>query len=170
MSSSTEKAHKTCGWPQVVVRDSIVSPKLGTEANPILIGDDLAPLGSFSNPIVIHVDEGWCRDETDQLDSDADTEIMATQESWGTLIGGNFAVPVGENAAVDSSSVRASTTSPVCEDPECLQLFEQSTPNCFYFDEKALKTTENSFDASQNCSGLETRSENVANGHAGTFS
>jgi hypothetical protein len=64
----------------VVVCDSIVAPELGTYANPIVIVDDLAPLGSASNPIVIYVDEGWCRDELDQLDSDADTVIMATPE------------------------------------------------------------------------------------------
>lgn len=66
MTSSTEDEHETftsiptwpCEWPEVVVRDSIVAPELGTQANPIVIGDDPAPLGSASNPIVIHVDEG----------------------------------------------------------------------------------------------------------------
>lgn len=109
-------------------------------------------------------------DETDQLGSDADTEIMATPEFWGTLIGETFAVPVDEGAAVDSSSVRARTRSLGCGDPEGLQPFEQSTPNCFHLDDKALKVTEDLFDESQNCAGLEAaRSENVANDHAGTL-
>lgn len=89
-----------CEWPEVVVCDSMVAAELGTYANPIVIGDDLAPLGSASNPIVIQVDGGWCRDEPNQLGSDADTEIMATPEFWGTLTG---AVPVTDDAAIDSS-------------------------------------------------------------------
>ncbi|KAJ5489166.1 hypothetical protein N7539_004056 [Penicillium diatomitis] len=151
MTSFTEKAHET----------------FGTQANPILIGDDLAPLGSASNPIVIHVNEGWYGDEPDRLGSDADTEIIATPEFWETLIGRNLAAPVDEGEAVDSSSVRAPTRSLVCEDPEDLRSFEQSTPNCFHFDDKALKVAEISFDASQVCSGPgAARSENVAIGHA----
>lgn len=104
----------------MVVRDSIVAPKLGTQANPIVIGDDPTLLGSASNPIVIYSNEGWRRDETDLLGSNADTKIMATSEFWGTLTGGNLAVPVDKLAAIDSSSVRASTRSLVCEDPEGL--------------------------------------------------
>lgn len=65
MRSFTEKEQETCDGPEVVVRHSIVAPKLGTQANPIVIGDNPAPLGSVSNPIVIHVDEGWCSHETD---------------------------------------------------------------------------------------------------------
>lgn len=76
------------------MRDSIVSPELGTQAN----------------PIVIHVDEGWCHDETHKLGSDADTEIMATSKCWGTLISGKFAGPVDESVAIDSSSDRQSVT------------------------------------------------------------
>lgn len=139
----------------MVVRDSIVAPKLGTQANPIVI-DDPAPLGSPSNPIVIHVDESLCRNERDQLGSDAETEIMATPEFWGTLTGGDFAIPADEGAAVGSSSGSAPTRSLVCEDPEGLQPFEQLTPT---------------FDASQTCRGLEAaRNENVGNGHAGKHS
>jgi hypothetical protein len=41
---------RPCEWPEVVVCDSIVYPKLGTQANPTVIGDNLAPLGSASNP------------------------------------------------------------------------------------------------------------------------
>ena len=48
-----------------VVRDSIVTPELGIYANPIVIGDDLAPLSSASNPIVIHINEHSYRDKLD---------------------------------------------------------------------------------------------------------
>ena len=41
----------------MVIRNFIDSPEPDVEANPIVIGDDLALLGSASNPIVIHVDE-----------------------------------------------------------------------------------------------------------------
>jgi hypothetical protein len=157
----------------VIVRNPIVSPELGTQAYPIVIGDDLAPLGSASNPIVIHVDENWYSDEPDQLGSDADTEIMATPDFWETLVGRNLAAAPegeGEGEAVNTSSVHVPTRSLVCEDPEDLRSFEQSTPNCFHLDDRALKMTEISFDASQNCSGSgAARSENVANGHAGTL-
>lgn len=77
-----------------------------------MIGDDFAPLGSASNPIVIHVDEDWCHDETYRL-SDADTEILAISEFWGTLIGESFTALADEGEAVPSSSVRAQTRSPV---------------------------------------------------------
>jgi hypothetical protein len=145
----------------VVVRESIVAPKLGTQAYPIVIGDDPAPSGSASNPIVIHVDEGWCRDETDQLGSDANTEIMATPEFWGTLTGENLTVPVNEEA--DFSFV--STRLPVWEDPEGLQPFEQSTPNCCQSDHKAY-----SCDASRECPRVRTaRRDSVASDHGGTL-
>ncbi|GFF95341.1 hypothetical protein IFM47457_10307 [Aspergillus lentulus] len=141
MRCFTEKDEKTCDGPEAVVRHSIVAPKLGTQANPIVIGDN--PLGSVSNPFVIHVDESWCSHETDQLGSDADTWILTTPELRGTLTGENVAVLVDEGAPVDSSSIRAP--------------FEQST----------LKLTEDSFDASQNCSGIKAaRSENVVNDQA----
>jgi hypothetical protein len=154
----------------VVVRDSIVAAELGTQVNPIVIGDDPAPLGSASNPIVIHVDEGWCRDETDQLSSDADTEIMATPEFWGTLTGVDFAVPVKDDVAIDSS-VRVPIRSLVCEDPEGLHPFEQSTPNGFQSDHKALKVTENPFDASRECPRFgAVRRESVASDHGGRLS
>lgn len=67
-------------WPKVVVRDSKSHPELGMEANPIVIGDESAPLGSAFNPIVIDVDEGWCHGEAGRPDSDADTKIMTTPE------------------------------------------------------------------------------------------
>jgi hypothetical protein len=49
---------------------------------------------------------------------------MATPEFWGTLTNGNFAVPIDEGVAVDSSSVRALTRSLVSEDLEGLYLFK----------------------------------------------
>lgn len=118
--------------------------------------DDPALLGSPSNSIVIYIDEGWCRDERDLLGSDADTEIMATPEFWGTLTGGDFAIPADEGVAVGSSFGSAPTRSLVCKDLEGLPLFEQLTPT---------------FDVSQTCRGLEAaRNENVGNGHADTLS
>lgn len=51
--------------------------ELGRQSNPIHVDDDLAPLGSAANLIVIH--EDWYH-ETDLLDSDANTEIMTTPE------------------------------------------------------------------------------------------
>ncbi|KAJ5783211.1 hypothetical protein N7457_004985 [Penicillium paradoxum] len=61
--------------------------ELGSESNPIVISDS-EPLGSPSNPIVIHCDE--CNFSTDKLpaqpSSDADTEIMCTQEFWNAVI------------------------------------------------------------------------------------
>jgi hypothetical protein len=135
-----------------------------------VIVDDLAPLGSASNPIVIQVDEGWCRNEPDQLGSDADTEIVATPEFWGTLTGAHVAVPVKDDAAIDSS-VRVPIRSLVCEDPEGLQQFEQSTPNGFQSNLKALKVTKNSVDTSREypCSRA-VRRESVASDHEGKLS
>ncbi|KAJ5220829.1 uncharacterized protein N7469_009716 [Penicillium citrinum] len=61
--------------------------ELGSESNPIVISDS-EPLGSPSNPIVIPCDE--CNFSTDRLpaqpSSDADTEIMCTQEFWDGVI------------------------------------------------------------------------------------
>lgn len=95
---------------------------------------------------------------------------MATPEFRGTSTGVNLAVPVGEAAAVNSSSVRAATRSLVGEDPEDLQPFKQSTLNCSHLDDKPLKVTEDSFNASQKCLDLEVvRSEKGANGLGGTF-
>lgn len=146
----------------MVVRDSIVSPELGTQANPIVIGDDLAPLGSASNPIVIYVGECSCRNGTDQVGFDADTEIMTTLECWETLIDGDFTVPADEGEAVVHPPIR----SLVREDPEDLQSSEQSSPDFSLLDDKALKATESSFYRLQNCSGLEAPSSgNTRNGH-----
>lgn len=83
-----KKTEETCDGPEAVVRHSIVAPKLGTQANPIVIGDN--SLGSVSNPFVIHVDESWCSHETDQLGSDA----VTTPELRGTLTGENIAVKI----------------------------------------------------------------------------
>jgi hypothetical protein len=151
----------------VVVRDSsIVSPESGTQANPIVISDDLAPLGSASNPIVIYVDEGWCRNGTDHFGSDVDTEIITTPEFWETLISGDFAIPADEGEAV----VRTPIRSLVCENPEDLQSSKQSSLDCFHLDKKALKVAESSFHTLQNCSSLVAASSAyVENGHTGTL-
>lgn len=156
----------------MVVRDSIVSNDLGgTQVNPPVIGDDVAPLGSASNPIPINVDRDWCYDGTDRLGSDADTAIMATPEFWETLIDERFTVLADEGEAVGSSFIRAPTRSPVCEDPEDLLPFEQSSANRLHLDDKTLKVTESLFDVLRNCSGLRAaKRENVANGQAGKFS
>ncbi|OQE20197.1 hypothetical protein PENFLA_c017G04685 [Penicillium flavigenum] len=61
--------------------------ELGSESNPIVISDS-EPLGSPSNPIVIHCDEcNFCTDRLPaQPSSDADTELMCTQEFWNAVI------------------------------------------------------------------------------------
>ncbi|KAJ5198754.1 uncharacterized protein N7498_007871, partial [Penicillium cinerascens] len=58
------------------VHEILDLPEPGTEINPIVVEDDPAPLGSASNPIVIHVDEEWCHDNAEQLSSGDDTDIM----------------------------------------------------------------------------------------------
>lgn len=77
----------------MVIREFIDSPESGTEANPIVIRDDPAPLDSASNHIVIHVDEDCGYDETEQPGSVADTEIMPTPEFRENSIDGSFLVP-----------------------------------------------------------------------------
>lgn len=104
-----------------------------------MIGDDLAPLGSTSNPIVIHADEGWWRDETYQLGSDTDTEVMATPEFWEALIDESFSVQADERGVANSSPVHAPTRSPAHKDPEDLRSLEQSSANSFRLDDKAQK-------------------------------
>jgi hypothetical protein len=101
-----------------------------------VIGDDPAPLGSASNPIVIHVDEDCGYDEAEQLGSDADTEIMATPEFWEILIDESFPAPAEERADVNSVSALSPTTQLACEDPEEPRILEQ---NCPGLDDKATK-------------------------------
>lgn len=121
-------------------------------------------LHSASNPIVIYAGEGSCRNGTDQVGFEADTEIMTTPEFRETLIGGDFTVPADEGEAVVHTLIR----SLVREDPEDLQSSEQSFPDCFLLDTKALKVTESSFYQLHNCSDLEApSSENTGNGHKG---
>jgi hypothetical protein len=163
MSSFTEKAHETCEWPEVVVCDALARPELGTQANPILITDDSAPLGSASNPILIQVDEGWCRDDSDQRGSDADTVIMTTPEFWGTMTDGNSAGPVKNNASIDSSSIHVPTGSLVYENLDSFQPFDMSTSSKFALDHKAFGVTQDSFDAPL----WAVRRESVASDHGG---
>ncbi|KAL2695809.1 hypothetical protein AAEP93_003109 [Penicillium crustosum] len=91
--------------------------------------DDLAPLDSASNHIVIHVDEDCGYDETEQPGSVADTEIMPTLEFWENLIDGSFLVPADEAR----------------EDPEESQILRQSSTNCLHLDDNALKVTKSTF-------------------------
>ena len=96
-------------WPTLAIYEFIDSPDLGTEANPIVIGDNPVPLGSASNPIMIYVDKDCGYDEAEQLGSDADTEIMAIPEFWENLIDESFPVPVNERVDVNSVSVLSPT-------------------------------------------------------------
>ncbi|OQD78027.1 hypothetical protein PENANT_c097G09795 [Penicillium antarcticum] len=128
MSSFTNNVHEAIvsipdersDWPTLVIHELIDAPESGTEANPIVIGDDPAPLGSASNPIVIYVDEDCGYDEAEQLGSDADTEVMATPEFWEKLIDENFPAPADERA----------------DCPEEPRILEQ---NCPRLDDKATK-------------------------------
>lgn len=122
----------------MVIRNFIDSPEPDVESNPIVIGGDLAPLGSASNPIVIHVDENCGHYATALSGSDVETEIMATPEFWENLIDKSFREPTNEGAAIDRPPVRAPTRSPAYEDPEDLQPFGQSPPKCFHMDDKTL--------------------------------
>lgn len=159
-----------CELPEVVVRDSIVSPDLGTEANPIVIGDDLAPLGSASNPFVIHVDEDFCPEGADQFSSDADTEIMATPEFWENLIDEGFPAPANEGTDVGPTSLLAPIGPPACKDTKKLQSIDQLSVNHVHLGDKSLEMTENSFSMSKDCSGREAaRCGKSANWQAGKF-
>lgn len=89
----------------MVIREFIDSPESGTEANPIVIRDDPAPLDLASNHIVIHVDENCGYDETEQPGSVADTEIIAIPEFWENLIDGRFLILADEGTTVDLTSI-----------------------------------------------------------------
>ena len=119
-----------------MIHELIDSSELGNEANPIVIGDDLGPLGSASNPIVIHVDEDCGYDEAEHLGSDADTEIMATPEFWEILIDESLPAPADERADVNSVSALSLTTRLASEDPEEPRILEQ---NCPRLGDKATK-------------------------------
>lgn len=162
--SFKEKAHETYKQPEVVIYDSLARPESGTQANPILIADDLAPLGLASNPIVIQVNEGQCRDNSDQRSSDADTVIIATPDFWEALTGRNFADPVKDNASIDSSSIYIPTGLLVYENLDSLQPFDISTSNRFALDHKTFGVTENSFDTSFQA----IKRASVATDHGGT--
>ncbi|EKV19134.1 hypothetical protein PDIG_06310 [Penicillium digitatum PHI26] len=123
-------------WPILAIYELIDSSELGTEANPIVIGDDPTPFGSASNPIVIHIDEDCGHKEAEQLGSDADTEIMATPEFWEILIDESLPASAHECADVNFVSVLPPTTQLVCEAPEEPRIVEQ---NCPRLDNKAIK-------------------------------
>jgi hypothetical protein len=134
----------------VVVRDSKSHPELGTRANPIVIGDEPAPLGSASNPIVINVDEGWCPSEAGQPDSDANTDIMTTPEFWENLIEESYPNPANGGADVDLTSVPARTRPPPCDDPD-LQVIDKLVTECAQLDERARILAESVLGVGENC-------------------
>ncbi|KAF7719257.1 Uncharacterized protein PECH_004815 [Penicillium ucsense] len=109
-------------WPEVVIRDIKSYPGLGTEVNPIVMGDESAPLGSATNPIVINVDEGWCHGEGGKPDSNADTKIMTTPEFWENLIDESYSDPASGGADVEPIPVSARITPPTYNDPELQSL------------------------------------------------
>ncbi|KAG0153424.1 hypothetical protein PDIDSM_5277 [Penicillium digitatum] len=129
-------ADEPSDWPTLVIHELIDSPEPGTEANPIVIGDNPAPLGSASNPIVIHVDEDCGYDEAEQPGSDADTEIIAPPEFWEKLIDESFPVPADERTDVNPVFIPSPTTQLAFEDPEEPRILEQ---NCPRLDDKATK-------------------------------
>lgn len=86
--------------------DSIVSPELGSQANPIVVLDEFVPSGSASDPIVVPDAGEDCHYETDHDGSNADTEPMDTVEFWKTVNGEHSTAPADQGEAVDSSSAR----------------------------------------------------------------
>lgn len=138
----------------MVVRDSKSHPELGTGANPIVIGDESAPLGSAFRPIVIDVDEGWCHGEVGQPDSDADTEIMTTPEFWENLIDESYPDPANGGADVDPPSVPARTRPPTCDDPE-LQVLDDLVSECAQLDKSARTLAESILGLGENCPSRE---------------
>lgn len=111
--------------------------ELGTESNPILIRDDPALLGSASNPIVIYVDDDWCHDDADQLDSGDDTDIMSTPEFWASFTHDSLAVLADERADVGLVSVLPPAVPPARESPEESRTPDQSSVNRLCMDDKA---------------------------------
>lgn len=160
-------ADEPSDWPTLVIHELVDSPEPGTKANPIAIGDELAPLGSDSNAIVIHVDEDCGRDKAEQLDSDADTEIMATSEFWENLMDECFPVPTDEGAAVGSTSVLTPTSLLGCEDLEEPQILGQSSANHLHLDEKALTMAGGTFHVGDCHSFENTPCENGAKSERG---
>ncbi|GKZ26482.1 hypothetical protein AbraIFM66951_003624 [Aspergillus brasiliensis] len=86
MTSYTDREHKAYAVLDLLntLNGSVISSDLGTEANPIVIGDDLAPLGSAFNPIAIHVDENWCYNEIYRLTSYTDPTHALSIATEGT--------------------------------------------------------------------------------------
>lgn len=148
----------------MVVRDSIVASELGTYANPIVIADELPPLGSTSNSILTQVDENRCGVEPDKLASNPNAE-MAPMEFWGSRTDRNFAGSVKDDVATDTSPVYVPSGSLRCENLEGLRAKEKSTPKGFQSYHKALNITEDSFHAP--FSSL--KGESTASDHGGTL-
>lgn len=128
----------------MVIREFTDSPESGTEANPIVIRHDSAPLDSASNHIVIHVNEDCAYDETEQPGSVADAETMPSPELWENLIDGGFLVPADEGATVDLTSILAlARLQPVRTQKS--QILGQLSTSRLHLDHKALKVTKNTF-------------------------
>lgn len=138
----------------------MVIPELGTFANPILIEDEPALPNSASNSNMIQAEADWLRDEPDNLDSDADTEIMTTPEFYESLTSGNIAYPGKHDAAINSSSIHVSNRLIDSGDLEGLQSVEQ-----LQLDRQTLKVTQNLVDDPFGAAG----SKNVAIDHKGTL-
>jgi hypothetical protein len=113
------------------VCESIGTPEIGTQANPILVSDDLAPLGSASNPI--NIDEDW-RSDSNQLSSNENTVSLASQY-WETVTGGRSTVLADHIG----SSARTPSGSPVGEEPEGLHSFGQLSADQVQSDNRAPK-------------------------------
>lgn len=116
-----------------------------------MTGDDLVPLGSTSNRILIHVGEDWGHGETDQLSAEASTEIMTTPEFGENLIDESFPSLANEGADFGPTSDLAPIGPPASGDPEEPQNPGQSSVDHVRLDDKALKMAESFFDALKDC-------------------
>ncbi|KAJ5301617.1 hypothetical protein N7508_006480 [Penicillium antarcticum] len=121
-------------WAMVATSEFIDFSDLSTEANPILIEDDPAPLGSESNPIVFHVEEDRSYSETKRLGSDGDTEIIS-ESLWERFVG----------IAGRSTPIPVPTQLSACKDPEEPQASGQSSANHLHLDGQNLEMAGNRF-------------------------
>ncbi|KAI3123917.1 hypothetical protein CBS147326_8489 [Penicillium roqueforti] len=117
---------------------SIDSSDLGTKANTIVIEDDPAPLGSQSNPVVIHVEEELSYFKTEQLNSDDDTEIIA-ESWWERFLDESCDTSSVGSIAGRSTSISASTHLPACKTLKDPEASRQSFANRLSLDEQALE-------------------------------
>ncbi|OGE47593.1 hypothetical protein PENARI_c040G09683 [Penicillium arizonense] len=116
-SEGIEVSSSAVTWnlPTFVMREIIDFPKLGTEANPIVVSDDAGPLGSASNPIIINFDNDCGHHVPWEYHSDGDTEVVATPDFLENLIDGSFPNLPNEEAVMDrffhcSKGLKGATT------------------------------------------------------------